>query len=126
MHMRLTVLTAFAALLSLLLLSPASADETAGAVLPPANADVYPDPSTLGRTLDELISLIPKDMLDDLHAADFITVRDLKADLPHGTLTIKKGTIASFKHPERRTSGVVIGECELRMEKLPSGPDAYN
>ena len=122
MGMHRTLLTALAAVAAVMFAVPAVADEATGAILPPTatSTERYPDPSALGRSLDELIKLIPPDMLTDLHEADFITVRDLKADLPHGTLTIKKGVIASYKHQERRTAGVVIGECELDMGKLPS------
>jgi hypothetical protein len=82
---------------------------------PAADADAY----TAGMP-------IPQAMLDDLHQADFLTVRNLTADLPHGTLTIKRGVIASYKGPERRTSGIVIGECDLLLTKLPVGPDTFN
>lgn len=74
--------------------------------------------------MDALIAAIPPQALDELHSADFMTVRDLTANLPHGSLTITRGVIASYKGAERHTAGIVIGDIAMVLDRLPEG--GYN
>jgi hypothetical protein len=76
------------------------------------------------QSLEELIAGIPAEQLEKLQSADFMTVRDLTANLPHGSLTIKRGVIASYKGHDQQTAGIVIGEVEMLLDRLPVG--GYN
>jgi hypothetical protein len=60
-----------------------------------------------------------------LHDADFLTVRDLKAGLPHGELVINQGVVASFKGADKHTAGIVVGDMELSLTDLPAGPGTF-
>jgi hypothetical protein len=67
----------------------------------------------------------PPEVMALLHDADFLTVRNLKANLPHGNLVINQGVIASFKGWDKHTAGVVVGDIDVNLTKLPQGPTAY-
>lgn len=67
----------------------------------------------------------PPEVMALLHDADFLTVRHLKANLPHGDLIINSGVIASFKGWDKHTGGVVIGDTDVNLTKLPTGPGTF-
>jgi hypothetical protein len=67
----------------------------------------------------------PPEVMAILHDADFLTVRNLKAELPHGDLVINSGVIASFKGWDKHTGGVVIGDTDVNLTRLPTGPGTY-
>jgi len=56
---------------------------------------------------------------EDLHEADYITARDVEANVPYGTLYIDEGVIAIFPRLEDRLSGILIGRARLRLNRLP-------
>jgi len=66
------------------------------------------------------------DALTELREASYITIRDMQAVLPHGSLMINSGVVASFTGVEQRTAGVVIGDIELLIDNLPQGGDVLN
>lgn len=71
--------------------------------------------------MDALIAAIPAEQLDKLQSADFMTVRDLTANLPHGSLRISRGVIASYKGHDQHTAGIVIGDIEMLLDRMPEG-----
>jgi len=67
----------------------------------------------------------PPEVMALLQDADFLTVRNLKAALPHGNLVINQGVIASFKGWDKHTAGVVVGDIDVNLTNLPTGPGTY-
>ncbi len=66
------------------------------------------------------------DPLQELYDATYITMREMSAVLPHGSLYVSQGVLASFSGVDQRTAGVIVGEITLSMDKLPSGPGVLN
>ena len=66
------------------------------------------------------------DPLAELHQAAFLDVHDMEAVIPHGSLTVADGIVASFRGVDQRTAGIMLGDIELVMSNLPEGPGALN
>lgn len=76
-------------------------------------------------TLVAVLTLLPPcvassaDPLDELRQADFVTVQDVRATVPYGDLRIRSGVIAMFRGLDRRMAGVLVGDAEARLNRLP-------
>lgn len=81
-----------------------------------ANGDAVEVPATLLMT----------DPLEELYVATYYTVEELTAQLPHGQLAVAHGVLASFVDVEARTAGVIVGDIELHLDRLPEGPSVLN
>src|SRR5512136_1073174 len=69
---------------------------------------------------------VAPDPLAELHDATFVTARGIKAELPHGAVTINNGVIAMFGREDARTCGVVIGDLDLDLILKPTGTGVLN
>jgi len=87
-------------------------------------ADAAPVPAALPLADITGAPPCPADVMADLHNADFLTVRNLKAKLPRGEMVIERGVVATFKDSDKRTAGVVVGDIDLNLT-MPSGPGTY-
>jgi hypothetical protein len=67
----------------------------------------------------------PPEVLANLYNADFLTVRNLRTTLPHGQLTIEHGVVAAFKGEDKHTAGIVIGDMDIHLDKLPQAPGTF-
>jgi len=66
------------------------------------------------------------DPLADLHAATYVTARDLTLDFSYGEATLSSGVVALFDRGEARTAGIAIGGMEFTLDKLPQGGGVLN
>ena len=65
--------------------------------------------------------IAPPDPLADLHAATYVTARDLALDFSYGEAALSSGVVALFDRGEARTAGIAVGGMELTLDKLPQG-----
>lgn len=66
------------------------------------------------------------DPLAELHNATFVTARGIRAELPHGTVTINTGVVAMFGREDVHTCGVVVGDLDLDLDLKPTGSGVLN
>lgn len=66
------------------------------------------------------------DPLTELYEATYLTIHEMEAVLPHGSLYVEDGVLASFTGVEQRTAGVIAGDIELTMDDLPRGQGVLN
>ncbi len=62
----------------------------------------------------------------NLLEASYITVHEVSAELPHGELYIAEGIVAIFPQLHRRMGGLFIGDAEVELDGLDSGPASLN